>query len=78
WRLPMAWSIALVFGASSTVAYVSFSWLPTIMIDVGEVSPSNAGLLVSLFGLMGLPCSLLVPILIVRFQATRPVFFIAI
>lgn len=78
WRLPMAWSIALVFGASSTVAYVSFSWLPTIMIDVGGVSPSNAGLLLSLFGLMGLPCSLLVPILIVRFQATRPVFFIAI
>jgi CP family cyanate transporter-like MFS transporter len=78
WRLPMAWSIALVFGASSTMAYVSFSWLPTIMIDVGGVSPSNAGLLLSLFGLMGLPCSLLVPILIVRFQATRPVFFIAI
>lgn len=78
WRLPLAWSIALVFGASSTVAYVSFSWLPSIMIDVGGVSPSNAGLLLSLFGLMGLPCSLLVPILIVRFQATRPVFFIAI
>ncbi len=78
WRLPLAWSIALVFGTSSTVAYVSFSWLPTIMIDVGGVSPSNAGLLLSLFGLMGLPCSLLVPILIVRFQATRPVFFIAI
>lgn len=78
WRLPMAWSIALVFGASSTIAYVSFSWLPTIMIDVGGVTPSNAGLLLSLFGLMGLPCSLIVPILIVRFQATRPVFFIAI
>ncbi|MGJ0390455.1 MFS transporter [Microbacterium sp. CGR1] len=78
WRLPLAWSIALVFGASSTMAYVSFSWLPTIMIDVGGVSPSNAGLLLSLFGLMGLPCSLLVPILIVRFQATRPVFFVAI
>ncbi|WP_314097696.1 MFS transporter [Microbacterium foliorum] len=78
WRLPLAWSIALVFGASSTVAYVSFSWLPTIMIDVGGVSPSNAGLLLSLFGLMGLPCSLIVPVLIVRFQATRPVFFFAI
>lgn len=78
WRLPMAWSIAFVFGASSTIAYVSFAWLPTIMIDVGGVSPANAGLLLSLFGLMGLPCSLLVPILIVRFQATRPVFFIAI
>ncbi|WP_431074483.1 CynX/NimT family MFS transporter [Microbacterium phyllosphaerae] len=78
WRLPMAWSIALVFASSSTIAYVSFAWLPTIMIDVGGVSPADAGLLLSLFGLMGLPCSLLVPILIVRFQATRPVFFSAI
>jgi len=78
WRLPMAWAIALVFASSSTIAYVSFAWLPTIMIDVGGVSPANAGLLLSLFGLMGLPCSLLVPILIVRFQATRPVFFSAI
>ncbi len=78
WRLPMAWSIALVFAASSTLAYVSFAWLPSIMIDVGGVTPANAGLLLSLFGLMGLPCSLLVPILIVRFQATRPVFFISI
>lgn len=78
WRLPMAWSIALVFAASSTLAYVSFAWLPSIMIDVGGVTPANAGLLLSLFGLMGLPCSLLVPILIVRFQATRPVFFVSI
>ncbi len=78
WRLPMAWSIALVFAASSTLAYVSFAWLPSIMIDVGGVTPANAGLLLSLFGLMGLPCSLLVPVLIVRFQATRPVFFISI
>lgn len=78
WRLPMAWSIALVFGASSTLAYVSFAWLPAILIDVGGVSASDAGLLLSLFGLMGMPCSLLVPVLIVRFQATRPVFFFGI
>ncbi|MDQ0646749.1 CP family cyanate transporter-like MFS transporter [Microbacterium natoriense] len=78
WRLPMAWSIALVFGASSTLAYVSFAWLPAILIDVGGVSAADAGLLLSLFGLMGMPCSLLVPILIVRFHATRPVFFFGI
>lgn len=78
WRLPMAWSIALVFGSSSTLAYVSFAWLPAILIDIGGVSAADAGLLLSLFGLMGMPCSLLVPILIVRFQATRPVFFVGI
>lgn len=78
WRLPMAWSIALVFGASATLAYVSFAWLPAILIDVGGVSAADAGLLLSLYGLMGMPCSLLVPVLIVRFHATRPVFFVGI
>ncbi|WP_449407454.1 MFS transporter [Microbacterium maritypicum] len=78
WRLPMAWSVALVFGTSSTLAYVSFAWLPAILFEVGGVSPADAGLLLSLFGLMGLPCSLIVPLLIVRFHATRPVFFVGI
>lgn len=78
WRLPMAWAVALVFGTSSTLAYVSFAWLPAILIEVGGVSAADAGLLLSLFGLMGLPCSLIVPLLIVRFHATRPVFFVGI
>lgn len=78
WRLPLAWALALVFGASSTMAYVSFAWMPTMLVDIGGVTPATAGLLLSLFALMGLPCSLLVPILVVRFQATRPLFLVAV
>ena len=78
WRLPLAWSLALVFGTSSTMAYVAFAWLPTILIDTGGVSAATAGFLLSLFALVGLPCSMLVPVLVVRFQATRPLFFIAV
>lgn len=78
WSIPLAWAIALVFATSSTLAYVSFAWLPAILIEVGGVTPTDAGLLLSLFGLMGMPCSLIVPVLIVRFQATRPVFFASI
>ncbi|MCK8467292.1 MFS transporter [Microbacterium sp. KSW4-16] len=78
WRLPLAWALALVFGASSTMAYVSFAWMPTMLVDIGGVSPATAGFLLSLFALIGLPCSLLVPILVVRFQATRPLFFVAV
>ncbi|MBT2484475.1 MULTISPECIES: MFS transporter [unclassified Microbacterium] len=78
WRLPLAWALALVFGTSSTMAYVSFAWLPTLLVDVGGVSPATAGFLLSLFALIGLPCSLIVPILVVRFQATRPLFFVAV
>jgi CP family cyanate transporter-like MFS transporter len=78
WRLPLAWALAIVFGTSSTMAYVSFAWMPTMLVDIGDVTPATAGLLLSLFALVGLPCSLLVPILVVRFQATRPLFFVAV
>ncbi|MGY1551514.1 MFS transporter [Microbacterium sp. A588] len=73
-RLPMAWSIAVVFSTSSIAAYVSFAWLPAIVTDVAGVSASTAGLLLSVFAVMGLPASLLVPVLVVRFQATRPLY----
>ncbi|MGM7667870.1 MFS transporter [Microbacterium sp. A93] len=76
-RLPLAWAIAVVFSTSSIIAYVSFAWLPTILSDVAGVSASTAGLLLSVFALMGLPASLLVPVLVVRFQATRQAYAVA-
>ena len=76
-RLPLAWSIAIVFSASSTMAYVSFAWLPSIVTGVAGVDATTAGLLLSLFAFMGLPSSLIVPVLVVRFQATRAIFLVA-
>lgn len=76
-RLPLAWAIAVVFGTSSIMAYVSFAWLPAIVTDAAGVSATVAGLLLSLFAIMGLPASLLVPVLVVRFQATRSLFLVA-
>jgi len=78
WRLPLAWALAIVFAASASMAYASFAWMPTMLVDIGGVSPSTAGLLLSVFAAVGLPCSLVVPVLVVRFQATRPLFAFAI
>ena len=78
WRLPLAWALALVFAASSSMAYASFAWMPAMLVDIGGVTPATAGLLLSVFAAAGLPCSLLVPVLVVRFQATRPLFFFAV
>ncbi|MFS0853139.1 MFS transporter [Microbacterium sp. 179-I 3D4 NHS] len=78
WRMPLPWALAAVFGTSSTMAYVAFAWLPALLIDVGDVTPATAGFLLSLFALAGLPCGMVVPILIVRFQATRPLFLVAV
>lgn len=75
-RIPLVWALALTFGTSSIMAYVAFAWLPVIMVEVGHVSASTAGLLLSLFAFVGLPSSLLIPVLVVRFHATRPLFLV--
>jgi CP family cyanate transporter-like MFS transporter len=78
WRLPLAWALVVGFTVSGVLAYTSFAWLPTLLRDEAGVTPAAAGALLSLFAAMGLPCSLLVPVLVVRFHATRALFGVAV
>lgn len=78
WRIPLAWALMVGLAVSATFAYTSFAWLPTILVDISGVSPATAGVLLSLFALIGLPCSLAAPILVQRFHATRVLFSVAI
>ena len=78
WRLPLAWALTVGFTVSGVLAYTSFAWLPTILVDTAGVTPAVAGALLSLFAAMGLPSSLLVPILVVRYNATRALFGFAV
>ena len=78
WRLPLAWALAVGFLAAGTVAYVSFAWLPQLLVDIAGVTPATAGALLALFAAMGLPASLLVPILVARYHATRTLFGVAV
>ncbi|MGB4135614.1 MAG: MFS transporter [Microbacterium sp.] len=75
-RIPLVWALAASFATSSTMAYVSFAWLPQVYVDIAGVDAATAGLLLSLFAAIGLPASLFVPVLVVRLQATRPVFLV--
>jgi CP family cyanate transporter-like MFS transporter len=78
WRLPLTWALTVTFLSSSVIAYTSFGFLPQILIDTAGVTPATAGLLLSLFGAMGLPASLLVPVLVVRYRALPALFVVAI
>lgn len=78
WRLPLAWALMIGFAVSGTLAYTTFAWLPTILVDIAGVSAAQAGALLSLFAAMGLPASMLVPVLVVRYNATRAVFAVAV
>nr|WP_198426039.1 MFS transporter [Microbacterium ureisolvens] len=78
WRIPLAWALLVAFAVSSTIAYTSFAWLPKLLVDIAGVSPATAGALLSLFGFMGLPASLVVPLLVTRWNATRLLFGVAV
>jgi CP family cyanate transporter-like MFS transporter len=78
WRVPLAWALLVAFAASATMAYTSFAWLPRMLVDIAGVTPAVAGGLLSLFGFMGLPASLAVPLLVARWNATRLLIGIAI
>jgi len=78
WRLPTAWALAVSMMVSSTLAYTSFAWLPKILVDQAGVTAAAAGALLALFAAMGLPASLLVPLLVTRYNATRGLFVVAI
>ena len=78
WRLPVAWALLVGFAVSSSLAYTAFAWLPTILVDIADVTPVVAGVLLALFGFMGLPASLAVPLLVTRGNATRALFGVAV
>lgn len=62
-RSPLAWAMALVFGAQSAQAYAQFGWFPAIMHDAG-VSQAQAGALLGVLSGVGVPITLLLPWLI--------------
>jgi CP family cyanate transporter-like MFS transporter len=77
WKLKLTWAITAVFVASAVLAYVGFAWLPTVLIQHVGVSEAEAGTMLSLFAMIGLPSSLVVPVLMVRFGMTRSLFLIS-
>ncbi|CAN5529270.1 MFS transporter [soil metagenome] len=74
-RSPIAWSMALGFGLPSMHAYAMFAWMPALTADLSRVDPAQAGGLLGVFALCGIPAALLVPGLAVRLPSVRPLIF---
>lgn len=62
WRSSLTWQVTTFFGTQSLLAYVVFGWLPTIAVDRG-LSPTMAGLLLSVSALVQVAGSLTLPLL---------------
>ncbi|MEA5456085.1 MFS transporter [Sinomonas sp. JGH33] len=67
WRSPAAWALALLFGCTSLNTYALFAWLPAIAAGAG-LSAGEAGLQLAIFSGLGLPISLVVPLLAGRLR----------
>jgi MFS transporter, CP family, cyanate transporter len=62
-RSPVAWMLALFFGAQSAQAYIVVSWLSQIVVDGGG-DLARGGYAVGVFAALGIPMSALVPALL--------------
>lgn len=70
-RSPIAWALALFFGLQSGQAYAAFGWLAQIYRDAG-LPAAQAGLLLSVLPLAGVPVSLALPAIATRMADQRP------
>jgi CP family cyanate transporter-like MFS transporter len=69
-KSPTAMAIALTLAISSINGYVVFAWLPPLIMGTSGVGPGEAGMMLAMFGLIGLPVSLVTPILAAKVKRT--------
>ncbi len=70
WRDPLAWQVTLFMGLQSSLAYIVFGWLPSILMGRG-LSAVEAGLVMSGSIIVQLPSALLAPWLATRGRDQR-------
>ncbi|WP_210640666.1 CynX/NimT family MFS transporter [Pseudomonas sp. Tri1] len=75
-RDPLAWQVTLYMGLQSSLAYIVFGWLPSILIGRG-LSPTQAGLVLSGSVIVQLISSLAAPWLATRGKDQRLAIVIA-
>lgn len=67
-RSRTAWAIALAFLLTSLNVYGMFAWLPEILVSIARVTAAQAGALLALYGIIGLPLALVTPLLAARLR----------
>lgn len=68
-RSPIAWSIVGFFGIQSMGFYALLAWLPSLAIQMGGLNPNDAGALLSLMAIVGVPLGLVLSVNFGRFRS---------
>lgn len=66
WTHPVAWAVTAFLGCQSATYYSVTAWLPTMLRDTAGLGGADAGLAMSLYQLLGIPGTLLIPVLVRR------------
>ncbi|MFG1810252.1 CynX/NimT family MFS transporter [Streptomyces sp. NPDC049040] len=74
-RSRTAWMMAAFFGLQGTAAYVTMGWMPQIFRDAG-ISADEAGLLLAVTMVMGVPLSFVLPQLAARMRSQGPIVLV--
>ncbi|MFB9163808.1 CynX/NimT family MFS transporter [Arthrobacter psychrochitiniphilus] len=67
WRSPVSWGLAIFLAGNSAQTYVYFTWLPPYLSGQG-LDAGAAGSALAYFAILGLPVSLLVPLVVPRMK----------
>jgi CP family cyanate transporter-like MFS transporter len=68
WRSRVALSITVVFSISTILTYACFAWLPEILGDIAGSTPTEAGVLLAVTGIISAPIALVAPLLVARLR----------
>jgi CP family cyanate transporter-like MFS transporter len=71
WRQPTAWAVAGFFACQSTIYFTLTTWLPSLLVQDAGVDRGAAGAGLSVYQLLGIAGTLLVPSLAARLRRQR-------
>lgn len=69
WRSPIGWGLVLLFVGTSSNTFSMFTWLPRVIGSYG-FTEHQAGLMLAYYAILGIPVSLVVPLLVRRLSRT--------
>lgn len=70
-RSRLAWGMAITLGTTSLGTYAMLGWLPLLLAEAG-VGRGTAGTMLAVYSALGVPISLLVPLVVVRIRNPYP------
>ncbi|MCG5439225.1 MFS transporter [Micromonospora foliorum] len=68
WGSRVALSITVVFSTSTICTYAAFAWLPEILGDISGSTPTEAGVLLAVTGIISVPGAFIAPLLVARLR----------